>query len=123
MPNEIKITPIFNYTSGLLKLSFSPGQKTYSQTTQQAHGQIVSVGSGAEEDMPAGDVATNGWLLIYNLDTVNFVKYGPKTAGVMAEFGRLRTGEFAILRLAAGVTNRWIADTAAVKVQMIFLND
>lgn len=122
MANEIKLTPLLNYASGLLKLTFQPGQKSYTQTTQLAHASIVSVGT-SEEDMPAGDVATNGWLILYNLDPTNFVKYGPKTAGVMAEFGRIRTGEFAMLRLASGVTNRWIADTGACKVQMILLND
>lgn len=122
MANEIKLTPQLTYASGLLKLSFAPGQKSYTQTTQQAHATVVSVGT-AEEDMPVGDVATNGWLVLYNLDATNFVKYGPKSAGAMIEFGRLRTGEFAMLRLASGVTNRWIADTAACKVQMLLLND
>lgn len=98
-------------------------QKLFDQAVVGAHGTIVTVGT-SEEDMPVGDVATNGFLFLKNLDSTNFVKFGPKDGGNMVDFGRLKKGEWAWFRLAAGSTPlRWVADTAPVKVQMLLLND
>lgn len=82
-----------------------------------AHMPIVSVGT-SEEDMPIGDVATPGWLFLKNLDGTNYVTWGPKSGGVMAALGKLKAGEFAIFRMDGTSTLRWIANTAAVKVQV-----
>jgi hypothetical protein len=92
------------------------------QTAIGAHSQVVSVGT-TEEDMPVGEVTTLGWLYIRNLDATNVVKYGPKSAGAMIAFARIKAGEFAWLRLEPGITLRWIADTAAVNVQMKLYQD
>lgn len=97
-------------------------QKMFDQATVGCHGSIVSVGT-SEEDMPVGDVGTNGFLFIKNLDATNFVKYGPKSGGSMIEFGRLKKTEWTWLRLAPGVTLRWVADTASCKVQMLLLEN
>ena len=77
----------------------------------------VSVGT-SEEDMTFGDRSTPGVVVLRNLDTTNFVTYGPKSAGSMVAFGRINAGEVARLRLASAVTWRWQADTATVKVQV-----
>ena len=83
---------------------------------------VVSVGL-SEEDLSAGDVSVLGWLFLKNLDATNFITYGPKSAGAMVAMGRLEPGEVAALRLEPGITIRWIADTAAVKVKVLLLED
>lgn len=123
MANEIRSVVNVNVTNGLYKMQFSSSSQG-DQAVQGAEEGIVIVGSGAEEDMPVGDVATNGVLLLYNLDSTNFVNYGPKSAGVMVPFGRINPGEVHKLRLApSGVTLRWQANGANVKVQMSLQNN
>lgn len=82
-------------------------------------GPVVTVGT-SEADLVIGNVdpAINGWLFMKNLDTTNFVKYGPKSGGAMVEYGRLLPGKRAWLFLAPGVVHRWVADTAACKVKV-----
>lgn len=121
MANEIKASFSVNYAnpvsgSPALKDAIASETENVTQTNQEFHGTVVSVGFSAEEDLSLGDVTTNGKIYVKNLDATNFVKYGPKSGGVMVEFGRLKPGEIAWLRLAPGITWRWIADTAAVKV-------
>lgn len=144
-----KATTNFNLTAehGKYKRQISQGQLTVTLDTQGAQDGIVEVGD-AEEDMPVGDVATNGLLYLRNLDESREIIYGPKNgSGNMEEFGRLKpagTGEddWAWLRLQRGVTLRWQAvsppgGTAAAgesssssssggtgaKVAMLLLND
>lgn len=115
MANEIKLTIGVVYANGGLKDTVPADAVQITQTNQEFHAPVVSVGT-SEEDLSLGDITTNGCLFLKNLDSTNFVKYGPKSGGSMIEFGRLKAGEEAFLRLAPGVTLRWIADTAAVKV-------
>lgn len=76
----------------------------------------VSIGL-AEEDISFGDV-TPGIVIIQNLDSTNFIKYGPKSGGVMVEFLKLSAGRFAIIEMQGSAIIRAIADTAAVKVRI-----
>lgn len=116
MANELKVSLGTTYANGGLKDNVPAETINVTQTNQEFHGSVVSVGFSAEEDLALGDITTNGWIYLKNLDATNYVKYGPKSAGSMVEFGRLKPGEAHILRLAPGITLRWIADTAAVKV-------
>lgn len=122
MANEITVNIYGRCANGRFDAEFKPGQLQFTQTTQGAQSGIVSVGT-SEEDLSVGDVATNGWLFLRNLDSANYVIYGPKSGGSMIAFGRIRSGEVAAFRVSAGVTLRWQANTAAVKVQVLFLED
>lgn len=63
--------------------------------------------------LPLGSaIIPGGWLFIQNTDATNFVKVLTAAAGT--EFCRLKAGEFALLRLAPGVTAPALqSDTAA----------
>ncbi len=78
---------------------------------------VVIVGT-SEEDLLVGDVTTVGWLYLKNLDAANYVQWGPKSAGSMVAIGRLKAGCSAWIQMEPGVTLRWIANTAPVKVQV-----
>lgn len=80
----------------------------------------VAVGT-SEEDISFGDAAP-GWVIIKNLDSTNFVKYGPKSGAAMVDFGRLYPGMASMFYLASGVTLRMIADTAACDVLIEAIN-
>lgn len=115
MADELQITLGVSFTNGKLTDTVTSATTKITQNTQGFHGTVVSVGT-SEEDLSLGDIGTNGYVYLKNLDAANFVKYGPKSGGSMIEFGRLKAGEVSVLRLASGVTWRWVADTAAVKV-------
>lgn len=122
MAGTIQMTVQALITNGLYKETFQPGSLTVTQTNQGAHGQVVSVGSGAEEDMPIGDIGTEGLLFLHNLDDTNFVTYGPKS-GTMVAMGIIKAGEVVALRMDPAATITWQADTAAVKIKMLLLED
>jgi hypothetical protein len=123
MANEITINMKGLVVNGYLRSEFNPGPLQFTQTTVGGHFPIVSVGNGAEEDFDTGDVgiANAGILMMRNLDTANYVIYGPKSGGVMVPFGRIKAGELASFRFEPSITMRWQANTAAVKVQVWLL--
>lgn len=121
MANEITLSASLQVVNGNLNLKLDAGSLNFDQDTQGAHAPVVIVGT-SEEDLDLGDIATNGWILLRNLDGTNFVKFGPKDT-TMTEFGRLEAGEIALFRLAPGVTLRWVADTAACRVQVLAIED
>ena len=122
MADEIRVFMKVTLTNGYLKNDFESGQLAIDQATQGLHATVVSVGT-SEEDMPVGDVATPGVLCIRNLDATNYITYGPKSAGSMVAVGRLEPGDAALLRLDPAATIRWIANTAACKIQMALHED
>lgn len=122
MADELKVTIQATLTNGYLKESINPGQQSLTQAAVGSHCPVVSVGT-SEEDLSTGDISTLGWLFITNLDTANYVTYGPKSGGSMVAFGRIESGETHAVRLSPGITLRWQANTAAVKVKVWVLED
>ncbi|MGE0605552.1 MAG: hypothetical protein AB7O62_00395 [Pirellulales bacterium] len=121
MSAELKVTISAALIKGDLKVNFAPPQQSIDVSGQPVRGGVVSVGT-SEEDLDVGDVATEGWLFLKNLDASNFITFGPKDT-TMTAFGKLKAGESCCFRLLPGVTLRWQADTAAVNVQVELLSD
>lgn len=124
MANEIKATASLQCTNGSVVVLPQVGasQMSLTQTTLGGGGPgFLSIGT-SEEDITLTDITNCGWVWIENLDTTNFVKYGPKSAGAMIEFGRLMPSTRHLFQLApTGVTIRAVADTAACKVHVYAL--
>lgn len=119
MAQTLSLTVSATAEFGNFKDSFTPGAVTIALANQGAASGIVDVGT-SEEDLSIGDVgaSTQGYLILRNLDSSNYVTYGPKSGGAMVVFGRIKPGEIAVLRLEPSVVVRWQANTAAVKVQV-----
>lgn len=122
MADEITVTLRATVDNGEYHDEFRGGTFKFDQAAIGAHGPVVSVGT-AEEDLTTGDISTLGFLFLKNTDVANYVTYGPKSAGVMVPFGRIKAGEVACVRLEPGITLRWQANTAAVKVQILLLEN
>jgi len=122
MANEITVTTRLAVENGKHKDTFAPPVLKINQAAIGASSGVVSVGT-SEEDLAVGDVTTLGWVALRNLDSTNYVTYGPKSGSDMVAFGRINAGETALLRLAQGITVRWAANTAAVKVQVLLLQN
>lgn len=123
MANELTIDINAQLANGSHEETFQTGQLQFDQAAIGAHAPVVIVGQAAEEDLDVGDISTEGWLFLRNLDSTNYVTYGPKSGGVMVPLGRLEPGEPASFRLEPGVVLRWQADTADVKVKVLLLED
>lgn len=123
MAGTIQISASLTCTNGDFKSPFQPNALTVVQTGQGAHETVLSVGFAASEAMPIGDVGTEGWLVLRNLDPTNYVTWGPDSAGTMIAAGKLKPGEIALFRMDAAATIKLQANTAACKVMMKLFED
>lgn len=123
MANEITFNFSGQLANGSLKDLFQPSTLLITQTTALADVQTATVLSASEGDIAFASVTTNGYLIMQNLDSTNFVQYGPKSGGVMIATGKLKAGEIAIWRMMTGVTLRMKADTANCKVMIRAYNN
>ena len=125
MANEIKVTAKMSCTNGnFIVPALGSSEQSITQTT--LGGGVpgyVSIGTGAEEDIVTTDVGTLGWVWMKNLDSTNYIQWGPKSGGVMVPVGRLKAGEAVVLRLEPGITLRMTANTGACKLQIIVLEN
>ena len=123
MAGEIGYTVSFSLLNGNLTGSVGSISVTDDQATSGWMQFQRTVTFAAEMDVTFPDIVTNGWLVIKNLDLTNYVKWGPKSAGVMVEMGQIKTlktaGPFFV---SPGVILRMQAATADVKCEFSFTN-
>lgn len=102
--------------------TWSDKSRQFNQTAIGEAAGIVSIGT-TQEPLAVGDIGTEGWMKMKNLDTANFVQWGPGLQSTMVPIGRMEFGESALFRMEPGTTMMLTADTAAVKVQFMLLED
>lgn len=126
MANTLNLTVAANWTQGNMTDSFQPTLSALTLNTQAMAGGIQAIGT-SEENLVAGDIATNGMLFLMNLDATNYVQWGMSDAGTMKSVGKLKGGataaSCALLYVDAGVTVRLKANTAGCNVYYKWLND
>lgn len=124
MANEITVnisTTLANpvSTSGntpQLKDSFAPGAIKLNQATQLMFSEAITC-TTVDTAITFTGVTTQGWCMLQNLDTTNFVNIGPNNAGSILTFIRLvPNGGIACFQLDPTVGFRVKADTASCKV-------
>lgn len=74
----------------------------------------VAIGT-TEESIALGELTTQGYVCIENLDETNYIRWGFST-GVYG--GRIPAGRYALFQLNPGTTLYLIANTAACKVNV-----
>ena len=122
MAGTITVSATITIVNGSHRRTIAPGSLSVVQDTIGEHSPIISVGSGAEEDFAIGDIGTLGWVFFQNLDSSNYVTFGPKDT-TMKAMVRLEAGEYCFMRLEPGITLRGQANTAAVKLLMILMEN
>lgn len=121
MADELQLTLSGTYTNGSLKDLIQSETLKVTQTTKGFLKHVFSIGASAET-ITFTDITTLGWLYLKNLDATNFVTYGPDSSG-QVDFGKLKPGEFALMRVKPGITIKATADTAACKVLVAMWED
>jgi hypothetical protein len=120
MANEISVNLSLKVTNGNLTETIATGTKLFDQTAVGGPTPgYVNVGT-TEETIAFGELSTQGYLFLQNLDVTNYVRWG---FGTGAYGGRLEPGEFAMFRLNPGTTLYLIANTAACKVTVKAFED
>lgn len=120
MANEIQIRQTIKVTNGSLSFSYDTGTLQFDQAA--AGGPTpgyVTIGT-TEESITFSELGTLGWVIIKNLSTANYVRWGFST-GVYG--GRLEPGETASFRLNPATTLYMIANTAACKCLVYGIED
>lgn len=120
MANEISLDIRFNLANGNSQYLYAPGTKRY---TQAAVGGptpgYVTIGT-TEESVAFSELGTEGYCILQNLDSTNYVQWGFSTA---VYGGRLEAGEAAVFRLEPSTTLYLKANTAACKVNILAFED
>lgn len=116
MANEIQGSFGLRVANGYFSDSYQ-NSFSYTQYSLGRGGYVQTIGT-SEEVVDVGDIDANGWCLLVNLDTTNYVEYGPESSGAMVAFGKLKPGEFAWFRLKPGVALRAQANTADVQLDV-----
>jgi len=125
MANEILMTAKLAFDKGLVVgVSRDESDKNVTVTGARYSQVVQNVGFAAEEAMEMGDVgaANAGYCHIKNLDSTNFITYGP--LATETHLGRLNAGESALLRLNKAAATAVIqANTAACDVEILVVED
>ena len=122
MSGTISVSFTASVSNGEFSDSLQIRSTSYTQTNIGASSGVRSIGT-TEEVISTGDVAVEGFVYMKNLDSSNFIEYGPDSGGTMVSFGKLEPGEFAWFRLKPGITFKAKADTAAVLVDIRIYED
>jgi hypothetical protein len=117
MANEIYTTLLLELNNGSIEHEFNPAALQIDQSTARFEDKVLDIGT-SEETISFGDISTKGIVLLMNLDSTNYVQWGPDSSG-MKEIGRLNAGEWAFLRVDDGATLKMKANTASCKVRVI----
>lgn len=107
---------------GITYPAFNMGTRRYDQAVNGLLSSIITIATGAEQDISLATLTTPGLVCMLNLEATGYIKWGPKSAGVMVPVGHiiaLDTAHFrhdgtAILRMQA-YTNAcklllWVAE-------------
>ncbi len=121
MANEIKLRLSFLVENGFFKDSFQGGQINIDQANPGRGGYVQVIGT-SEEIIVFGDVTTGGVLFMRNLDSTNFITYGPDNSGMVGG-SKMKPGEPAFFRITPGTTWLAKADTASCKLDVRLYED
>jgi hypothetical protein len=120
MADEITIKPYVKLLKGHHTQTIAPTAYTIDQTGIGAYHNVQNIGTSEENIATFGDVGTEGWCYMRNLDTTNYVQWGPATASYV---GRLEAGETASFRMEPSTTLYLKANTAACEVEIWVAED
>jgi hypothetical protein len=77
---------------------------------------ITFLQSAAGTVLSQGNITTPGLMFVQNLDTANFVTFGPEIGGVLMPIGKIMAGKSELIALTPSLVVRAVADTLACKV-------
>ena len=123
MANEIKLTVDMSVINGTFTDQFRPATIAIDQGAIGRGGYVQIIDNALETAINFGDISTNGYCVLRNLDEDNYVIWGPDWSSALITLGKLNPGEIAVFRVAPGVAIWALADTAPVKLDVRIYED
>lgn len=106
MSNEIIANLSFIVRNGGFTFTFTPDQLLVTQNNVGRGGKAQIVSDEPAEVIDFGDVLEEGWLILKNLDTSNYVRWGPAedpgTGQYMVPCGLIGPGRWAVFEVYPG---------------------
>jgi len=120
MADEVKVTAKIKVTNGNYISKIVPTEHSFDQAAAGAYDVVNNIGTTEESIGTFGDLTTEGWCYIRNLDATNYVQVGFSTTvyGI-----RLEAGEMALFRCEPSLTLYLKANTAACDVRVVVFED
>jgi len=126
MANELKVTTSMKLDNGDLD-SFSISSRTQSITQNTAAPARIdgtqTIGNAAHEALAVTDLTTIGWAYLRNRDATNYVSIGVDAGGTFYPVIKLKAGEACVVRFDSAATIYAKADTAAVILERLIIDD
>ena len=122
MSDEITVSMDLDLTNGDLERSVEVSSLQFDQAATGCIWQVVNA-AAADEAIVTTELTSLGWCFMRNLDSTNYVEWGPDSGGSLVVCGRLEAGEIALFRLSPAITLRTQANTAAVELDILILED
>lgn len=123
MANEITITANMTCTNGGFAFATKESAVRINQTTQGGGGPGVVTVTTSDTALSLGTFTTKGYCFIKNLDSTNYVEFGPESGGAIVKLLKLKAGEYAMFRIVNSATLRAQANTASVKCYIAIIED
>ena len=123
MADEITVKPFMKLLKGNLTQTINPGTLTFTQAGVGFYHPVKNVGTSEESIATGsfGDVTTEGWCYMRNIDATNYCQWGFST-GVYG--GRMEAGETAgPFRMEPGLTLFLKSNTAACNIEIFVAED
>ncbi len=120
MSNELTVTGIVRFDNGSISVDFGKASIKLDVSGDKYVHRIQEIGT-SEEAIGLGDLGTPGYAIFFNRDSTNFVEIRPATG--VADLVKLKAGEIAVFRITSDATPYAIADTAAVDLEYLIIED
>lgn len=118
MADEITIIAEISLENGSVEHDYRPDAVSVNQADGKFVDKVLDIGT-SEETISFDDISTKGFIMMENLDSTNYVQWGPDSTG-MVTLGRINAGETAgPFRIDNGATLIMQANTATCKVRFI----
>ena len=123
MADEITITSNLQCTNGGFSFATREGSVRVDQAVAGGGGPGTVTITTSDAAVSLGSFTAKGYCFIKNLDSTNYVEFGPESGGAIVKMFRLNAGESCLFRFVSSATLRAQANTASVKCYIAVLEN
>jgi hypothetical protein len=117
MADEIEVLVDVTLRNGNVENDFNPDTVIVDQSNARFVDKILDIGTSAET-ISFDDISTEGYVMLQNVDSSNYVTLGPDSGG-QVNLLKLDAGDVAVFRIDPAAVLKATADTATVKLRVV----
>jgi len=119
MADEITLSVDLDLVNGNVEHDFRPNAILIDQANERYVDRIQDIGT-SEETVSFGDLTAKGLVVLYNLDSSNYVNWGHTTGNLDC---KILAGEYSVFRMDNSGALIMQANTATCKVRVILYDN